>query len=341
MSTNGPVPADGGMNGGEVPHRYVTTASCKSRKFVALQHNKFNLELAAETYCEDMKAKLNSFHLIDRSQTRSRLRDLSRPAHTNLPFQYSLYSCEHSLDCRFTPDRYYHHKSIRLGANLNYSLLRNQPRYNDGYEINPGHEYHNYHNAEDSVKEAVSEKRPHNDEHSSVFGNNNLPAEHASQNLLHRGAERRYGCNHCSNRFKNKNEAKRHEQSLHLRCRSWSCAALTDYARAFHNSTHRPGEADICGYCGDTFARTGDIPRTGPLGEGAYFRTTTKQDCNERIQHLQEVHKFRECNSFQKFYRADHMRQHNKLCHGGTRGKWTNMLNNACLTDKDPAASEF
>ncbi|KAK0611856.1 hypothetical protein B0T14DRAFT_540816 [Immersiella caudata] len=140
-------------------------------------------------------------------------------------------------------------------------------------------------------------------------------------------AEKQYECSFCGNRFKNKNEAERHQNSLHVRRHSWSCSALTGYERAFHDSTTKPGEADTCGYCGDEFPRSGRNP-AGPF--------ITEQDWEERIRHLQDVHKFRECNSSKKFYRADHFRQHLKHSHAGTSGKWTNMLENACMMEEDP-----
>ena len=149
-------------------------------------------------------------------------------------------------------------------------------------------------------------------------------------------AEKQYECSFCGNRFKNKNEAERHQNSLHVRRHSWSCSALSGYDRAFHDSTNRPGEADTCGYCGDEFPRSGRGPGTGVLSGGNAPRHATDQDWDERIKHLQEVHKFRECNSSKKFYRADHFRQHLKHSHAGTSGKWTNMLENACMMDEDP-----
>ncbi|KAL2158718.1 hypothetical protein VTH06DRAFT_4200 [Thermothelomyces fergusii] len=142
-------------------------------------------------------------------------------------------------------------------------------------------------------------------------------------------AEKQYGCSFCGNRFKNKNEAERHQNSLHVRRHSWSCSALTSYERAFHDSTTRPGEADVCGYCGEEFPRTGQSP--GGL-------TASEQDWDDRIRHLQDVHKFRECNASKKFYRADHFRQHLKHSHAGTSGKWTNMLENACMMEEEPPA---
>ncbi|PNY25923.1 Uncharacterized protein TCAP_04140 [Tolypocladium capitatum] len=147
-------------------------------------------------------------------------------------------------------------------------------------------------------------------------------------------AEKQYECSFCGNRFKNKNEAERHQNSLHVRRHSWSCSALSGYGRAFHDSTNRPGEADTCGYCGDEFPRSGGGDENGALG---IPRHATEKDWEERIRHLQDVHKFRECNSAKKFYRADHFRQHLKHSHAGTSGKWTNMLENACMVEEDPS----
>lgn len=48
------------------------------------------------------------------------------------------------------------------------------------------------------------------------------------------------------------------------------------------------------------------------------------------------MHKFGECNQAKKFFRADHFRQHLKHSHAGTSGKWTNMLENACMRDEPP-----
>ncbi|KAI1324085.1 hypothetical protein F5Y16DRAFT_315295 [Xylariaceae sp. FL0255] len=142
-------------------------------------------------------------------------------------------------------------------------------------------------------------------------------------------AEKQYECNFCGNRFKNKNEAERHQNSLHVRRHSWSCSALliSGFDRAFHESTTRPGEADTCGYCGEEFSRSGGVGRS---------RIPTEVDWDERLRHLQEVHKYRECNSGKKFYRADHFRQHLKHSHAGTSGKWTNMLENACMLEEEP-----
>ncbi|KAI9806195.1 MAG: hypothetical protein M1825_006310 [Sarcosagium campestre] len=126
--------------------------------------------------------------------------------------------------------------------------------------------------------------------------------------------EKQYTCQYCHNRFKNKNEAERHQNSLHLRRHSWSCAQLSGVEAAFHPSPHRPSVADVCGYCGEEFA----LPA----------------DWDARFPHLTNVHKFGECNQTKKFFRADHFRQHLKHSHAGTSGKWTNMLENACMKDE-------
>lgn len=141
--------------------------------------------------------------------------------------------------------------------------------------------------------------------------------------------EKQYECAYCHNRFKNKNEAERHQNSLHLRKNSWSCAALSSYEAAFHPSPMRPNEADTCGYCGEDFPRSGI---SSPSMPQVLF--ATNQDWEIRMGHLQEEHKFGECNQAKKFFRADHFRQHLKHSHAGTSGKWTNMLENSCMKDE-------
>ncbi|TKA82301.1 hypothetical protein B0A55_01458 [Friedmanniomyces simplex] len=127
-------------------------------------------------------------------------------------------------------------------------------------------------------------------------------------------SEKQYTCAYCPNRFKNKNEAERHQNSLHLRKHSWSCAALSGPEAAFHPTT--VNGADVCGYCGDDFSN----PPQWDL----------------RAEHLNHVHKFGECNHAKKFFRADHFRQHLKHSHAGTSGKWTNLLEAACMKDEPP-----
>lgn len=128
--------------------------------------------------------------------------------------------------------------------------------------------------------------------------------------------EKQYTCQYCRNRFKNKNEAERHQNSLHLRRHSWSCAALAGVHAAFHPSPNHSSAADVCGYCGEEFPNP--------------------PNWDVRSEHLNHVHKFGECNQAKKFFRADHFRQHLKHSHAGTSGKWTNMLENACMKDEPP-----
>jgi len=99
-----------------------------------------------------------------------------------------------------------------------------------------------------------------------------------------------------------------------LRRHSWSCAALAGVPAAFHASTVHPASADVCGYCGEEFVNP--------------------PNWDIRNEHLNIVHKFGECNQAKKFFRADHFRQHLKHSHAGTSGKWTNMLENACMKDE-------
>jgi hypothetical protein len=132
-------------------------------------------------------------------------------------------------------------------------------------------------------------------------------------NRLHE-SEKQYMCSYCKNRFKNKNEAERHQNSLHLRKHSWSCAVLSGIEAAFHASSSTG--ADVCGYCGEEFPNP--------------------PQWDIRAEHLNNIHKFGECNQAKKFYRADHFRQHLKHSHQGESGKWTNMLENACMKDEPP-----
>lgn len=140
-------------------------------------------------------------------------------------------------------------------------------------------------------------------------------------------SEKQYQCMYCTNRFKNKNEMERHQNSLHLRRHSWSCAALTGFDMVFHPTPPStmmtvaahgqyppPAATDTCGYCGNQF--------------------NNPPNWDERVEHLNVVHKFGECNVNKKFYRADHFRQHLKHSHAGSSGKWTNQLENACMRDE-------
>ena len=137
--------------------------------------------------------------------------------------------------------------------------------------------------------------------------------------------EKQYACQYCNNRFKNKNEAERHQNSLHLRRHSWSCAAIPNYQAAFHPSSSVSSQGptaaltDTCGYCGEEFPNQ------------------PQPDWDRRVDHLTNVHKFGECNQAKKFFRADHFRQHLKHSHAGQSGKWTNMLESVCLREEAPS----
>ncbi|OTB03014.1 hypothetical protein M426DRAFT_61316 [Hypoxylon sp. CI-4A] len=138
-------------------------------------------------------------------------------------------------------------------------------------------------------------------------------------------SEKQYECSFCGSRFKSKNEAERHQNSLHLRRHAWSCWNIPPndrYASLFRESIDQPGLADTCGYCGQDFPRSGGI--------------VLEKDLEERLNHVREVHKFGECNSSKQFYRADNFRQHLKHAHHATSGKWTNALENACMIDTPP-----
>ncbi|KAH6701263.1 hypothetical protein BKA61DRAFT_704943 [Leptodontidium sp. MPI-SDFR-AT-0119] len=142
--------------------------------------------------------------------------------------------------------------------------------------------------------------------------------------------EKCYECGYCRSRFKNKNEMNRHQNSVHLRRHSWSCAAISSYAAAFHASPTLPNSADTCGYCGEDFLRSGI---SSPSSSGPQIAIATEQDWEVRIGHLQEMHKFGECNHAKKFFRADHFKQHLIHSHAGC-GNWISMLENMCRRDE-------
>ncbi|MDI1487194.1 MAG: hypothetical protein OHK93_006463 [Ramalina farinacea] len=164
------------------------------------------------------------------------------------------------------------------------------------------------------------------------------PQKFETQEALQRHKnEKQYECQYCHNKFKNKNEAERHQNSIHRRTNSWSCGVIAnDYAKAFFISPHLTAvphptsnqqnqspthngliASDFCGYCGEEFSRE-------PV------------NWDERQHHLKNAHKFGECNQGKKFYRADHFRQHLKHSHGGKSGKHTNSLEQTCLRDEAP-----
>ncbi|OTA97082.1 hypothetical protein M434DRAFT_392252 [Hypoxylon sp. CO27-5] len=145
-------------------------------------------------------------------------------------------------------------------------------------------------------------------------------------------AEKQYRCSFCGNRFKSKNEAERHQNSLHVRRHAWSCSNILgiSYKKLFAESINQPGMADTCGYCGE------DFPRNG----GGTSKHATEEDWDERLTHVRETHKFGECNSAKQFYRADHFRQHLKHSHAATSGRWVNTLEGVCMIDLPSLAEE-
>lgn len=109
---------------------------------------------------------------------------------------------------------------------------------------------------------------------------------------------------------------------------------LSEYKRTFQDSTERPGEADTCGYCGKEFTRSGYSSASITPGVGIAIRHATEQDWKERLQHVQYLHKFGQCSSAKKFYRADHFRQHLRYSHAGMNWRRVNVLEAACRIDE-------
>ncbi|KAI1135999.1 hypothetical protein F5Y05DRAFT_121317 [Hypoxylon sp. FL0543] len=138
-------------------------------------------------------------------------------------------------------------------------------------------------------------------------------------------AEKQYECSFCGNRFKSKNEAERHQNSLHVRRHAWSCANILGigYKSLFQESINQPGVADACGYCGEDFRRNG----------GGANREATETDWDERLAHVRETHKYGECNLAKQFFRADHFRQHLKHSHAASLGRWLNAVESVCMVD--------
>ncbi|KAI1631387.1 hypothetical protein F4809DRAFT_632552 [Biscogniauxia mediterranea] len=145
-------------------------------------------------------------------------------------------------------------------------------------------------------------------------------------------SKRIYKCSYCGHRFKTKNEAERHQKSLHIRRRAWSCSVLQAlrFQGSFHDSPEALGAQSICGYCGMDMSVPSEITEAaGPV---------PLEEQHERllIEHLQEVHQVGQCNASKKFYRADHFRQHLKHSHNATLGKWTSVLETKCMREEDP-----
>lgn len=128
-------------------------------------------------------------------------------------------------------------------------------------------------------------------------------------------SEMRYKCPFCPIQSKTKDDAVRHQDSVHLRRHLWSCAPLTaTYDVAFHlqtafspsNTSNDPSSPtnmmppDICGYCGKTFPND------------------PSPDWNARLLHLTNVHKIGECNQSKKF---DHVTDFRHIYNLTTRAR--------------------
>lgn len=85
----------------------------------------------------------------------------------------------------------------------------------------------------------------------------------------------------------------------------------------------RPGEIDMCGYCGKEFVRSGSDSSSSSNAIPCYV---TGSDLDTRYRHLGEMHNFRKYAIFKKLNRAGHFRQHLRHMHGGANGKWTNRI---------------
>ncbi|KAI0469196.1 hypothetical protein F4859DRAFT_505513 [Xylaria cf. heliscus] len=140
--------------------------------------------------------------------------------------------------------------------------------------------------------------------------------------------EKQYECSYCGNRFKTKNESERHQNSLHIRRQSWSCSELlgANYVHTFRRNLAQAGDDATCCYCGinitETNAENGNIAT-----EGIW---------DARLKHLKDAHKFGECNTFKKFYRADHFRQHLRHSHAAILGDGTSHLEASCMKEVTP-----
>ncbi|KAI0435633.1 hypothetical protein F4803DRAFT_557798 [Xylaria telfairii] len=142
--------------------------------------------------------------------------------------------------------------------------------------------------------------------------------------------EKQYECTYCGNRFKTKNEAERHQNTLHIRRQSWSCSELLEagYVHTFRRSSPQAGNtAASCCYCGIKISETGaGVDGNLPV-EGVW---------DARLRHLKDAHKFGECNTSKKFYRADHFRQHLKHSHAAILGDGTSHLEAVCMKELAP-----
>src|SRR5690348_16102175 len=94
-------------------------------------------------------------------------------------------------------------------------------------------------------------------------------------------AEKPHPCTQCKKRFKSPTEAERHINAIHLKADYWSCKALEDPLRAYHQQTYHGMVWDVCGLCGGEFARQG--------GGGGGGQDDARRE--ELIAHVESVHR--------------------------------------------------
>ncbi|KAI9888805.1 MAG: hypothetical protein M1814_006259 [Vezdaea aestivalis] len=189
-----------------------------------------------------------------------------------------------------------------------------------------------------------SKARPHVSKSNAQFACECCPKKtrkfNTREELNQHEAEKQYLCSYCSNRFKNKNEAERHQNSLHLRQHSWSCAALTNIEGAFQSPKSSSAKSPTSS---STPSSTSNSPKStsqitielsATCGYCGLVMPNNPPDWSARRDHLIRAHKYKECNQSKKFFRADHFRQHLKHSHAGSSGKWTNLLETACCRDE-------
>jgi hypothetical protein len=113
-------------------------------------------------------------------------------------------------------------------------------------------------------------------------------------------------------------EGRQEAESLVLGRQYWSCGVIgAAYRNLFYSPPEIPPLDDtaisVCPYCGNNF-------------------TNSPPDWDQRYRHFVHVHEFGACNQGgTKFFRADDFRQHLKHYHRATIGKWTNVLETACM----------
>jgi hypothetical protein len=165
-------------------------------------------------------------------------------------------------------------------------------------------------------------------------------------------------CDLCGARSKNKNEAKRHYTTVHLKPFSWTCQKLHDVplsafqvetqtkpepvapsafaasscerAAKLEEHTSHPSTGSgrpptpprtlryTCGFCGRTFHRK----LAAPLMVG--------ERLGELEMHVRTEHKFGMCSTEKKFFRDDHFAQHLKTVHAAVVGGWLKWLVESC-----------